>query len=438
MPLVVAGAGAAALVAAGVSSLAPGSHPGARRAPTVASAPYAAAVAGATPLQREIARLQQRLRQTSADDASWATLGFDYVQQAKATVDPSYYPKAQAALARSLRLDRSDNYLAMAGEATLASARHDFRAALGWARRGLAIDGHNALLYGALTDALTQLGRYAAAERAATTMELVSPGAPAETRLSYAAQLRGDDAAAAAFMRRALSDAVGGADVAFARYYLGELALGHGDAPAALRQFAAGLAVAPADATLLEGRAKAEAAVGRVAAALRDFRQVVARVPQPSYVLGYGEQLQALGRDAAASQQWSLFRTEQRLFRANGVNLDADSALFEADHGLATRAVRIGAAALGTRPFLDTYDAYAWALHSANRDRAALRAADEALRTGVHSAVFLFHRGEIERSLGKSDAARRDLESALRIDPVFSPLWTPLARAHLATLRAAR
>jgi tetratricopeptide (TPR) repeat protein len=438
MPIVVvAGAGAAALAAAGVTALAPGSPARMKPTPTVASAPSAAGTATASTLDREISRLQQRLRTTPADDASWATLGFDYVQQAKVTVDPTYYPKAQAALARSLRIDRRDNYLAMAGEATLASARHDFRAALGWARGGLAIDDHNALLYGALTDALTQLGYYRAAERAVTTMELVSPGTPAETRLSYAAQLRGDDAAAAAFMRRALSDAGSGADVAFARYYLGELALGHGDGRAALRQFAAGLAVAPGDTMLLEGRAKAEAAVGRAAAAVRDFRQVVARVPQPTYVLEYGELLQALGRDRAAAQQWSLFRAEQRLFLANGVTLDVDAILFEADHGSPRAATAIGAAALTTRPSLDTYDAYGWALHRAGRDGAALVAADQALRTGVRNALFLFHRGEIERSLGRLADARTDLAAALRLNPSFSPLWASQARADLSTLRRA-
>lgn len=385
-------------------------------------------------LDREIARTQARLRDVPHDFDAWATLGFDYVQQAKLTVDPSYYPKAEAALQRSLSLSRSDNFVAMAGMATLASARHDFHAALHWAQRGLRINPSNALLYGALTDALTQLGRYDAAERAAAEMERLSPGTPAEARLSYAAELRGDHAAAVAFMRRALGDASGPADVAFTRYYLGELALGIGRPQAALRHFTTGLVVAPTDAALLEGKAKAEAALGRTAAAVGDFETVVGRVPQPSYVLEYGELLQSVGRGAAARQQWQLFRSEERLLRSNGVTLDADQTLFEADHGDPAAAVRIGAAALRSRPFVDTYDAYGWALHRTGADRRALAALDTALRPGVRNALFLFHRGEINRTLGRDTAARRDLRAALRLNPTFSPLWSRVARSHLAAL----
>ena len=256
------------------------------------------------------------------------------------------------------------------------------------------------MLYGALTDALTQLGRYNAAGRAAAHMEELSPGTPAESRLSYAAELRGDDVDAMRFMRLALSNAASAADVAFTRYYLGHLQLKAGHANAALQEVSAGLAVAPGDTTLLEGRAKAESALGQTSRALADFQLVVNRVPQPGYVLEYGVLLQANGHAQAAARQWQLFRTEARLFRANGVTLDVDQILFEADHGSPTVAVRMGLRALRTRPFLDTYDAYAWALHRAGRDRQALVQVNIALHTGIHNPLFLHHRSEIERSLG--------------------------------------
>jgi tetratricopeptide (TPR) repeat protein len=424
--------GASALVTALVAV---GNGTGSKSVPPAVGT--AVPAAGATSLDAEIARTQQHLRDVPRDFQAWATLGFDYVQQAKLTVDPTYYPKSDAALRQSLLLDHTDNFVAMAGEAALASARHDFRSALAWARRGLRIDPRSAVLYGALTDAYTQLGRYDAAGRAAAHMEELSPGTPAESRLSYAAELRGDDVDAARFMRLALSNAASAADVAFARYYLGQLSLNTGHPVAAVREFSAGLAVSPTDTTLLEGRAKAEAALGQTTRALADFQLVVNRVPQPGYVLEYGELLQASGRSGAAAQQWELFRTEERLFRANGVTLDVDQILFEADHGNATRAVRTGARALSTRPFLDTYDAYAWALHRVGANEQALREADIALSTGVTNALFLFHRGEIERSLGNTGAAHRDLSRALQIDPTFSPLLAPQAREHLAMLDGA-
>jgi tetratricopeptide (TPR) repeat protein len=189
---------------------------------------------------------------------------------------------------------------------------------------------------------------------------------------------------------------------------------------------------------LLEGRARAEIALGRMDAARRDLAAAVARVPQPTYVLEYGELLQSLGRTVAAQRQYSLLRIEQRLFRANGVTLDSDATLFEADHGDPARAVRIGRGATRTRPFLDSYDAYGWALHRAGHDRAALVAVNHALSTGLHSALFRFHRGVIERSLGNRADGDHDLALALRWDPSFSPVLAPVARRLLTRDRAGR
>ncbi|HET7529569.1 MAG TPA: hypothetical protein VFJ98_01270 [Mycobacteriales bacterium] len=353
-------------------------------------------------LAQSIARTQQQVRRVPGDWPAWATLGLNYVEQARRTVDPTYYPKAAAALRRSLQIHPRGNFLAMAGEAALASAQHRFYDALRWARRGVRIDPHSAVLRGALADALTQLGRYDAAARAARRMELLRPGSDAEARLSYAAELRGDIPRAEMLMRQARARAVGPDDVAFADYYLTELARTSGRPRAAFRFAQHGLMVLPSSAMLLEGRARAEVALGDTDAARRDFAAAIARVPQPSYVLEYGDLLQSLGMHAAARKQYALFRIEQRLFRANGVTLDSDATLFEADHGSSAKAVRLGRAAIRTRPFLDSYDAYGWALHRAGRDRAALVAANKALSTGVHNPLFTHHRDVIRKALGSA------------------------------------
>jgi tetratricopeptide (TPR) repeat protein len=333
------------------------------------------------------------------DWQAWAGLALDYIEQAKVTVDPTYYPKAAAALRKSLQLSREDNYLAMAGMGALAAARHDFRGALRWAQRGLAINPQNALLYGVRTDALTQLGRYAAAERTARRMELLRPGADAEARLSYAAELRGDVAAARRLMSQARAHAIDASQQASADYYRGELELNSGHPRAALRHYTAGLRADGDYVANIEGRAKALRDLGRLTAAARSFAEAVRRVPQPSYVLEYGDLLLAMGRRVDAQRQFDLFRAEEQLFRANGVSLDTDQTLFEADHGDPQRAVALGRAALRTRPFLDSHDAYGWALHRAGRDRAALVHVDLALRTGVHSVLFEQHRRAIVRAL---------------------------------------
>ena len=408
----------------------------------LASKPLAAAAqAGGTgdPLAVSITDLQDHLRDKPQDYVGWATLGMDYVQQAKAVVDPSYYPKAEGALQKSMDASArdsaaQDNFVAMAGFAALESARHNFSQALAWAERASAVDPYNSTVYGIIGDADTQLGRYPEAYQAIQRMVNLEPGTPSLSRASYTWELRGDIPAATADMQRALTDATSPADRAFTHYYLAELAFNAGDPDAALKQDLAGLRDSPGYAALLEGKAKAEAALGDTTAAIADYTQVVQRVPQPEYVIELGELYQSLGKTDLANQEYNVFRAEERLFQANGVTLDTDPTLFAADHGDPADALRAGAAGIKIRPFIEMDDAYAWALHRNGRDAQALDYAHAATAQGTRNAMFHYHLGMIEAALGRTDAARTDLNLALTINPHFNPLQAPVARTALAHL----
>ncbi len=385
-------------------------------------------------LAGSITALQTLLRRTPTDATSLATLGLDYVQQAKITVDPSYYPKAEGVLAASLKAQPGDNFIADAGMAALSAARHDFATAKTWAQRGLAIDPYNPTLYGALADAETQLGDYPAAFAAVQKMLDVRPGTPAFTRAEYVFELRGQVPEAQAAMQRALNAAPTVADQAYAYYYLAQLDFDNGDPAAALGHIARGMAADSAYPALLEGKAKAEAALGRTDAALADYAVLVARVPQPEYVIEYGELLESVGRTADARSEYTVFLAEEKLFEANGVALDTDPTLFYADHGTPALALRYGVQGIRIRPFIDMQDAYAWALHVNHRDTEALSYEHTAMSLGTRNALFSYHLGMMDLALGDRAGARAALTRALAINPHFNPLGAPRARAALATL----
>lgn len=399
-------------------------------------APDVPAIAAARgDLSGAIAALQARLKLLPRDANGWASLGFAYVEQAKATVNPDFYPKAEGALRRSLAIDAQDNFIAPAGMAALAAARHQFAQARTWARRGLAINPSNPTLYGALADAETQLGNYDASMTAIQRMLDIRPDADSFARASYSWELRGDIPQARTLMERALESSASANQKAFARYYLGELALNSGDAAGALTHYNAGLAVAPNYAALYEGRAKAALALGDTDGALRDFVAAVERVPQPTYLIEYGELLESLGRTEEANAQYQLFETEQKLFAVNGVVADVDPTLFYADHGAPARALQSAQAGLASRPFIEMQDAYAWALHRNGRDAEALTAITKALALGTKNALFEFHAGAIQSSLGNGSAAQAHYATALAFNPVFHPLHAPEARAALASAK---
>ncbi|HEV7826858.1 MAG TPA: tetratricopeptide repeat protein [Mycobacteriales bacterium] len=382
-----------------------------------------------------IARAQQRLREVPADYVTWAELGQSYVQQARITADPTYYPRAQGALDRSLAVHPADNAPAHVGLAALAAARHDFAGALAEGRRALAVDAYSAPAYGIVGDALVELGRYPEAYRAIQRMSDLAPGTSSYARASYTFELRGDLSHARRTLEMALEVAPSPDDAGFALYYLGELAWNAGDLPAARARYDEGLRRAPGYLPLQEGRAKVLAAEGRTAEAVAVYRSLVARLPQPAYVVELGDLLAATGDRAGARQQYALVRAEERILVANGVDVDLELALFEADHGNPAAALTAARKTYALRRGVFAEDALAWALHAAGRDAEALPHARAAQRLGTHSAPLRYHLGMISRALGDRAGARRDLTAALELNPHFSVLQAPVARRALRELR---
>ena len=389
-------------------------------------------------LEDLIASLQTRLESVPDDHASWATLGLAYVQQARTTVDPSFYGKADGALARSLQIDDDDNFLAYAGLSALAAARHDFPAAEAFAERGLEINAYSAILYGALSDAQIQLGDYDAAFESVQQMVDLSPDTASLSRASYTWELRGDIERARDLMERALDDAPSPADRAFTLVHLGGLSFDQGDAANALEFYNDALEAKPDDIAALAAKARAEAALGQTDTAVEHWMQVVTRAPEPGYVFEFARLLESLGRTDDAEQQWAVFDATQQRFAANGVLPDATATLAAAERGRLDEALDDVSKAVRSRPFLDVYDAQAWVLHLAGRHEEALQAIDRALQLGTRNARFHYHAGMIALALDDTVRAERELTMALSINPEFDPLSAPDARETLAELQAGR
>ncbi|HKN53161.1 MAG TPA: hypothetical protein VJX66_11695, partial [Amycolatopsis sp.] len=74
-----------------------------------ASSSLSAGQAPADQLTASIARAQKHLSAVPGDYPAWAALGSAYTERARVTADPSYYPKAEGALRRSLKLRPTGN-----------------------------------------------------------------------------------------------------------------------------------------------------------------------------------------------------------------------------------------------------------------------------------------------------------------------------------------
>ncbi|MGW5660506.1 tetratricopeptide repeat protein [Streptomyces sp. NPDC003758] len=388
-------------------------------------------------LDSGIRALQAHLRAQPRDYGSWATLGLAYVEQARTKGDPSRYPQAQAALERSLRV-RPDNDAALAGRAALAAARHDFTGALDYADQALRQNPFSERALCSRIDALVELGRYADASKAADLADSRHPGVPVFTRYAYVHELRGDVGTARRVLEQALATATSRGDIAYVATALGQLAWSQGQYGNALDFYARALAADDTYLPALEGRARAQAAQGDTAGAVRGMEQVVERYPLPQPLVELGELYEARGASGdpdKARDQYALVDAWVSLARANGVDADLDTALAAADHGDHAAALKAARAEWARRHTVHTADALAWALHVDGRDREALPYARQATATGYRNAAFLYHRGMIEHATGDTDQARASLTAALKLNPGFSPLGAREARKVLEAMR---
>jgi tetratricopeptide (TPR) repeat protein len=388
-------------------------------------------------LSQLIDSLQARLRAFPNDWASMAELGSAYVQQARVTADSSYYPKAEGVLQRSLSLNHTTNFDAMTGMAALAAARHDFAGALGWGEQARNINPYNANIYAVIGDAQVELGRYPEAFQTFQKAVDLKPNLSTYARASYAWELQGNVPNAIRAMNLARGAAGTMSDASWAANQLGDLYFNSGRLDRAEAYYRRArqedLSFIPPRA----GLAKIEAARGHLGAAIRGYRSVTARYPLPQYVIALDDLYTVTGQTAPASQEAGLLQVEERLFQANGVNVDLEIALFDADHKVdLAQGLAAAQAEWGLRHSVHVADALAWELYANGQPSAALGYADQALHLGYRNAMFYFHRAMIERALGRTDAARRDLQRVRDINPYFSTLWSKPAAAILASLGA--
>ncbi len=401
-------------------------------APQVLSADqYGLPRPGATTAE-QVAALSAAARRHPSDSQLLTMLGLAELQRVRENGDATLYTRADQVLHRAAAL-RPNSVETVTALATLALARHQFRAGLQLALRAHSLAPAIVSPLGAIVDGEVELGRYGPAETYLQQMVDEQPSLSSYSRASYLRELHGDLRGAITDMTRAVS-AGGGVpeNVAYVEALLAGLRFTTGQTATAERTARAALVLVhnyvPAQAQL----AQDEAAAGHLASAINLLRGAVSRLPLPQYVVQLGETELAAGRTRQAHRDLALVGIEERLLQANGVNTDVDLALFEASHGSPQRGVELARRAWSEAPSVRSADALGWALTRSGRPGAGLRWAHRALSLGSRDPNFLFHAGVAAFDAGNRSLARRYLGIAVAENPRFSPLYGPEAQRLLA------
>ena len=409
----------------------------------IQAALYSDAPAAAAFTDRLVASLQDHLRLSPADERGYATLGAAYLQKARESGDSAYYGKAEAVLQKAVALQPTD-FEALASLGVLALARHQFREGLDYGQRARALNAYNARALGVIVDAQVELGDYPEALRSMQSMVDLRPDMGSYARVSYLRELHGDPAGALSMMRQAVESGSGVPEnLAWTHTHAGLLLFNSGDLDGAQREYEDALQASPAYVPARAGQARVEAARGDLEGAIALYADVTRVMPLPEYVIALGDSYVRAGRAADAAGAYDLVRAIAQLQRANGVDIDLEMALFEADHfgtnGSAADAGTVAVAharqAYTNRPTIYGADVLGWALYQAGQIGEAKRWADSALKLNTQDALLWFHAGMIEARLGNRAAAREKLSHALQLNPYFSLLWSGTARETLARVQ---
>lgn len=379
--------------------------------------------------------LREAARAAPGDAEAQVALGDAYYQRSRETGDPSFYARADRAYEAALVSD-PDSFSALAGQATVALARHRFADGLALARRAHRLAPAVVAPYASLVDGLIESGRYRTAGRALERMVGLKPNLAAYSRISYYRELHGDLPGAAEALRLAISAGAGTVEGStYIRSLLGDFEAMRGRYGAAELAYREALAIDPGYGGARSGLALLRAGRGELGLAIEALRAQVGDPPSPDALIEVGEVEQAAGRLAAARRHYAEGLAIERRLLTQGAGVDAGITLNEAEHGDPERAVGLGRTAWTSAPSVSSADAYSWALYRAGRIGAASRLSAEALRLGSRDPEFLYHAGMIARARGEDARAARLLERLLDQSPRFSALYAPRARQALSALR---
>lgn len=361
------------------------------------------------------------------------------MQKARETGDGSYYVRADAACHRALEL-QPENYAALRTLAWIYGGQHRFRAAADAAKKAIAINPDDPWNYGTLGDALIELGDYPAAETTIQKMVDLRPSAGALCRVAHFRELTGDPTGAIEAMNKA-ARIIGRRDpeqYAWCFTQLGGLSFATGRLDEAAARYEFALKHFPGYYLATAGLARVRAAQGRSTEAVACYEQSLAAVPTHDAVVGLGDLLISLNRARDAAQVFQTLDTIEKINRANGIESDAQTALFYADHDRdLDEALRIANACAKDRQDVRTMDALAWTLYKRGQYEEADSAMTRALRLGTRDAQFHFHAGMIQLHLGHARRAVDELNLALEINPYFNPAHVIEARTAIEEFKAA-
>lgn len=357
-------------------------------------------VAGAeSPAERKMAIARKKIDRDAKDPHGYNELALALTQRARETSNPAFYVQAHEAIDASMKRS-PDNFEGLKVRTWALLGQHRFAEARELATTLNTKVPDDLMVYGMLTDADIELGRYGEAEKSAQWMLDLRPGnIPAFTRAAYLRELFGDlDGALelmhAAFTRMPYQESE---DRAWVLTQIAHLELIRGTLDAADAAAHQALELFPRYHYALGVLADVRTAQKRhrEAADLQQQRYAVAAHPENLYELA--EAQARAGMTAEAAKSYAAFEAGARQEMTLDDNSNRELIAYLAGAGKRPKeALALAEREMAKRSDVYTRDAYAWALFKNGRRADARREMAAVLAIGVKHPRILEHAAAIQ------------------------------------------
>ena len=190
------------------------------------------------------------LQKDKNDAKAYLNLATAFILEGRITGNSSYYSNAAVKMLNTVlnaeEASQDQRFQALSLKSAVLLNMHQFKDALAVANEGVAINGFNAGIYGALIDANVELGHYDEAVKDCDKMLSIRPDLRSYSRASYLRQIHGDNRGAIDAMKMAVEAGVPGLEqTEWARVNLGDLYLNIGNLDSAGFMYSSSLMYRP-------------------------------------------------------------------------------------------------------------------------------------------------------------------------------------------------
>jgi tetratricopeptide (TPR) repeat protein len=368
-----------------------------------------------SPAQQSIEGANKIIASKPNDYEAYNALALALSRRARETSDPAFYTQAEQALDRSFAIS-AGNFDGARIQVWLLLGKHEFAAALDEATKLNKKIPDDVMIYGFLTDANVELGKYSDAELSAQWMlNLRGANVPSLTRAAYLRELFGDNDGAVELMEMALRSVSPSEveDRAWITTQIAHLKLVSGNPEQAEELLQQALSEFPNYHYALGNLAKVRIQQKRYDEAVKLYRRRYDAAPHAENLYDLADALELAGKQDAATEAFAEFERKSLAETGKADNSNHELVVYYADHAKQPqKALEVAQREIGRRQDVFTLDCYAWALYANGKYSEAQQQIQRALSVGIQDAKLLRHAGEISLKLGDMASARKYLHQA--------------------------